>query len=172
MQTSPKLVRGVDGAAAFICYEGKGRHARPTQDLRNPRPERTIEAGTDLRYTGWFFSPATAMRVREGRNPPYPKPVQPSPTWGRLKPAQSLPGISHLHCIPPRQRHASPSPFPNHQYSTATRRHLIHQYSTATLRRRAAIRPPISQLPPPQPTSCIPFSITSTIVLPFQLHLS
>ena len=129
----------------------------------------TIEAGAGN------TSQAPPKGCYEGKGrmyPPYPRPVQPSPTWGRLKPAQSLPGISHLHCIPPRQCHASPSPFPNHQYSTATRRHLIHQYSTATLRRHAAIRPPFSQLPPPQPISCIPFSITSTIVLPFQLHLS
>ena len=132
----------------------------------------TIEAGAGKHFSGTAKGLLRGSRVREGCIPPYPRPVQPSPTWGRLKPAQSLPGISHLHCIPPRQRHASPSPFPNHQYSTATRRHLIHQYSTATLRRRAAIRPPFSHLPPPQPISCIPFNITSTIVLPFQLHFS
>ena len=64
------MARGVDGAVAFICYEGKGR-PKPAlpKTCTTLVPRGTIEAGTDLRYTGMVLF---ARSCYEGKGRPKP----------------------------------------------------------------------------------------------------
>ena len=105
------MERGVDGAAAFICYEGKGRKNPPYPSPAQPSSRMGRLKPAQMYATQvWFFSPATATRVMEGHVPPYPRPAQPSPhtgtieagavaTWNFHRRSPSAPARLSLHTI-------------------------------------------------------------------------
>jgi hypothetical protein len=73
----------------------------------------------------WFFSPATATRVKEGQSPPYPRPAQPSPqtgtieagavaTWNFHRRSPSAPARLSLHTITTVRLPLQPGSTPYH----------------------------------------------------------